>query len=98
MNTFFHGRAIDLEVIRAFDNVITITANDREVAPPTRFPARVHVGDSIQFVAQNGERMGVPLGFHEHFDPTLLSFNGGVVPVWGGWAGVGSGCWKCRME
>ncbi|GAB6285762.1 MAG: hypothetical protein STSR0009_19630 [Methanoregula sp.] len=29
-----------------------------KVAPPTRFPARVYVGDPIQFVAQKGDREG----------------------------------------
>jgi len=71
---------MDLKAIRAFDNVITITANDREVAHPSRFPARVYVGDSIQFVAQNGDRVGVPLGFHERVTPPpLLSMGGGCL-------------------
>jgi hypothetical protein len=31
-----------------------------KVAPPPRFPARVYVGDTIQFIAQKGDREGGP--------------------------------------
>ena len=55
-----------------------------KVALPSRFPARFHVGDSIQFVAQNCDRVGVPLGFHERVTLPPLSFNVRGIPIWGG--------------
>jgi hypothetical protein len=44
--------------------------------PPSRFPARVYVGDTIQFIAQKGDREGGPPGFHERGTPTPLSSQG----------------------
>ncbi|GAB6286876.1 MAG: hypothetical protein STSR0009_30790 [Methanoregula sp.] len=58
-----------------------------KVAPPSRFPARVYVGDSLQVIAQKGDREGGPPGFHERVTPTPLSFKWEGVPLWEGMGG-----------
>jgi hypothetical protein len=54
-----------------------------KVALPSRFLARVYVGDSLQVITQKGDREGGPPGFHEGVTPTPLSFQweGGACPA-----------------
>jgi len=52
-----------------------------KVALPSRFPVRVYVGDSLQVIAQKGDREGGPPGFHEGVTPTPCLSNGRGVPV-----------------
>ena len=44
-----------------------------KVAPPSRFPARVYIGDSLQVIAQKGDREGRPPGFHERVTPVIVN-------------------------
>ncbi|MCK9593813.1 MAG: hypothetical protein M0Q91_17575 [Methanoregula sp.] len=44
------------------------------MAPPSRFPARVHVGDPIRVIAQKGIGRGDPPGVNGRSTPPPLSF------------------------
>ncbi|GAB6284044.1 MAG: hypothetical protein STSR0009_02430 [Methanoregula sp.] len=62
-----------------------------KVAPPSRFPARVYVGDTIQFIAQKGDREGGPPLCQVSKTPTPQSLQWEADPLWVGVGGGGYG-------